>query len=584
MDIKLSKRFEYKNLPDMKTIRGEISKLQNQVTLGETLFLKEQGVKTEGEYKKKCIENGHIMKHTHIGYNTWDTTAKCAEEVYTKLLKKGSYIDRFGFCLDNLMGIPERWREGQLKGTGLIFKDEEEWKKIGQIVPVQPHCGDMMIGTLNGLDNCMNALRAGVTTIGNPSHYYSYEWPGIDEEEYRVLDMIKAIGVMAKYKDEGVIIHSNLDDGYGGMLHDIANLVGWARVERYYIEDLLGGGLGHCFGNLFSHPIMRIIFNLAIWEMNPNQIPGSMIYGNTTEYGFDFDMNTGALASFITGDIIGQANKPTGHAIVPIPVSEAERIPTPDEVVQAHMVTDKMLQKAPCYSEFLDWDKIHAEKDLLVACGNLFFERVMNGLDGLGVDLEHPGEILGAIKAIGPAQLEETFGVGKADKDALRGRIPVRPTNSVSDLMKMEKAIIVRMDGLKDSLIGTKVIIGATDVHEFGKQVIKDIVLEAGGTVFDLGSNVGTAEVMDAIIETECKAVLISTYNGIAYSYGKELMEEIKQRKLENISVIMGGLLNEDLDGDEFAEDVSSKLKDMGIHADNKAEDIVRVIKSAVSA
>ena len=568
----------------MQTIKNEISKLQDQVTLGETLFLKEHGVKTEGEYKKKCIESGHIMKHTHIGYNTWDTTAKAAEEVYAKLMEKGSYLDRFGFCLDNLMGIPERWREGQMKGTGLIFKDAEEWKKIGQIVPVQPHCGDMMIGTLNGLENCMNALRAGVTTIGNPSHYYTYEWPGIDEEEYRVLDIIKAIGVMAKYKEEGVIIHSNLDDGYGGQLHDIANLVGWARVERYYIEDLLGGGLGHCFGNLFSHPIMRIIFNLAIWEMNPNHIPGSMIYGNTTEYGFNFDMNLGSLASFITGDIIGQTHMATGHAIVPIPVSEAERIPTPDEIVQAHMVTDKMMKKAQCYYEFLDWDKIHAEKELLVSCGNLFFERVINGLDSLGVDIEHPGEILGAIKAIGPAQLEEVFGVGKAEKEALRGRIPVRPTNSVSDLITLEKSIIVKMDGLKDSLAGTKVIIGATDVHEFGKQVIKDIILESGGTVFDLGTNVGTAEVMDAIIETECKAVLISTYNGIAYSYGKELLEGMKKRGLEHVNVIMGGLLNEDLDGDELAEDVSVELKAMGVHADNRAEDIVKVIKNCISA
>ncbi|WP_130862627.1 cobalamin-dependent protein [Bacilliculturomica massiliensis] len=584
MEIKMKKRFEYKNLPDMQTIRSEIKKLQDQVELGQTLFCKEHGVKTEGEYKKKMMNSGHrhIMKHTHIGYNTWDTTKKCVEEVYSQLQERGSYIDRFGFCLDNLMGMPEKWRAGQLQGTGLIFKNEEEWKQIGQIVPVQPHCGDMMIGTLNGLENAMNALRAGVTTIGNPSHYYTYEWPGIDEEEYRVMDIIKAVGVMAKFKEDGAIIHSNLDDGYGGQLHDIANLVGWARVERYYIEDLLGGGLGHCFGNLFSHPIMRIIFNLAVWEMNPNHIPGSMIYGNTTEYGFDFEQNCGALASFITGDIIGQNRLATGHAVVPIPVSEAARIPTVEEIVQAHMIADKMIKKAPCYAEYLDWDKIIAEKDLLVACGNLFFERVMNGLDSLGVDTEHPGEIMGAIKAIGPAQLEENFGVGKADKMALRGRIPVRPTNSVSDLKRQEHSIIVQIPGLEKSLEGVKVVICTTDVHEFGKQIIKDILIEAGATVFDLGTSIGTAEVLDAVIETECKVVLVSTYNGIAYSYGKELLEGLEKRKLDGVSVIMGGLLNEDLDGDELAEDVSDKLKEMGIHADNKAEEIIDVIKACL--
>ncbi|MDO5690535.1 MAG: methylmalonyl-CoA mutase [Tissierellia bacterium] len=580
MKIKLNKRFEHKNLPDMNTLWNEIKKLQDQVELGQTLFLKEKGLKSEGAYKQQCIETGHIMKHSHIGYNTWETTKRAAEEVYTKLKERGSYIDRFGFCLDTVMGLPESMREGQLIGTGLIFNSEEEWKQIGQIVPVQPHCGDNMIGTLNGMNNCINALRAGVTTIGNASHYYTYEWPGIDEEEFRTIDMIKAIGIMGKYKDDGVMIHSNLDDGYGGQLNDIANLVGWSRIERYYVEDLLGGGLSHCFGNLFSHPIMRIIFNLAIWELNPNKIPGSMIYGNTTEFGFDLDENCGSLASFITGDIIGQKHLATGHAIVPIPVTEAARIPTVDEMVQAHMITDKMIKKAPCYAEYLNWDMILSEVELLVTCGNLFFERVLNGLDGMGVDIEHPGEIMGVIKAIGPAQLEELFGVGKAEKSALRGRIPVRPTNLVSDLKRQSDQIIEQIDNLPNSLQGRKLLICSTDIHEFGKQIIKEVLLEANAEVFDLGSTIGTIELIDSIIETESNIVMISTYNGIAYSYGTELLQRLKDRGLDDVHVVMGGLLNEDLDGDELAEDVTDKLKELGIHANVPPTEMVALLKT----
>lgn len=581
MDIKMNKRFEIKNLPDMNTIRSEVDKLVAGLEIGQTLFLKQHGCRTEGEYKRKCMQNGHIMKHSHIGYNTWDTTKEGAEKVYTELQKRGSYIDRFGFCLDTLMGLPENMRAGQLVGTGLMMKNADEWQEIGQIVPVQPHCGDNMITTLNGVENTRSALQAGVTTIGNASHYYTYEWPGVDKEELRTIDTIKAIAIMGKFKDIGVIIHSNLDDGYGGQLNDLANLAGWAKIERYYCEELLNGGLGHCYGNLFSNPVNRIIFNMAIWQMNPSHIPGSMVYGNTTEFGYDFAGNAGALGNYIVGDIITQKNTPTGHAIVPIPVSEAVRIPTVEEMVAAHLHVDKLMAKAaPCFAEFLNWDKIIAEKNLLVACGNLFFERVMNGLDGLGVDLEHPGEIMGAIKAIGPAQLEEYFGVGKADKAVLRGRIPVKPTDSFQDLAAKTNSIKVQINGLKDSLTGIKVIIGTTDVHEFAKQIIKEILLEAGATVFDLGSTVSTAEVLDAIIETECKVVLISTYNGIAYSYGKELLAGMQQRSLKDIGVIMGGLLNEDLDGDELAEDVSAELRSLGINADNSAKDIVEAVKT----
>ncbi|MCQ4823090.1 hypothetical protein, partial [Eubacterium callanderi] len=54
--------------------------------------------------------------------------------------------------------------------------------------------------------------------------------------------------------------------------------------------------------------------------------------------------------------------------------------------------------------------KILGRKNRLVACGRIFFERIMNGLDDLDVDITHAGEILGALKSIGSEQLEEVFG------------------------------------------------------------------------------------------------------------------------------------------------------------------------------
>ena len=38
------------------------------------------------------------MKHSHIGYNTWDTTKVACEKLYYELQKRGSYVDRFGFA------------------------------------------------------------------------------------------------------------------------------------------------------------------------------------------------------------------------------------------------------------------------------------------------------------------------------------------------------------------------------------------------------------------------------------------------------------------------------------------------------
>lgn len=579
MEIKMKKRFEYKNLPDMKTIQSEIDKIAGRVSIGETLFMRENGVKSEAEYKKKMAAAGHIMKHTHIGWNSWDVTAKGTEYIYEQLKKQGSYVDRFGYCLDWVMGVPEHLRHLLPVGTGLTFQNPDEWAKIGQVVPVQPHLGDHMIASLNSVENTVCALNAGVTTMGNISQYYTYEYPGIDMEEFRVLDMVKAIGVMGKFREQGTIIHSNVDDGFGAQFHDLANLVGWCMLERYVVEDLLGGGMSHCFGNLFSDPILRITFEQAMWTINKSKTPGTMIYGNTIDFGFDYDRNFGALASYVNGDILGQRHCASGHAVTVIPVTEAVRIPSADEIIQAHKTVDIMIEKAPYYENYINWDKIEADKNILVACGKIFFERTLTGLDDLGVDITHPGEILGALKAIGPEQLEEKFGVGQSDKYAMRHRIPVRPTDIVSTISKKQDNISAQIDHIEDSLKGRSVIIGSTDVHEFGKEIIKNILLKANATVFDLGSSVPVAEIIDTVMETESSVVIMSTFNGIALSFAQELLKALEEKNLK-VHLIMGGLLNEVRDAGGLPKDVTKELTALGVNCDNKAEKIVDIVRA----
>lgn len=579
LDIKMKKRFEYKDLPDMSTIMAEVDTIAAQTTIGQTLFMKEQGVKSEAEYKRNMAGRNHIMKHSHIGWNSWDSTAKGTVEIYEELRKRGSYVDRFGYCLDWVMGVPEHMRHRLAAGTGLIFSDPEEWARVGQIVPVQPHFGDHMIASCNSLENTRFALSAGVTTIGNISHYYTYEYPGIDMEKERVIDMLKAIALMGRFREQGTIIHSNMDDGFGSQLHDLANLVGWAILERYLVEDLLGGGMAHCFGNLFSDPILRITFNQAMWDINKSKTPGSMIYGNTIDFGLDYDRNYGALASFSMADCMGQMNTPTGHAVTAIPVTEAARVPSPEEIVQVHMTLDMMFEKARFYSPYIDWNKIESDKNLLIACGKIFFERVMSGLDDLGVDITHAGQIFGALKAIGVEQLEENFGVGEADKLAMRGRNPVRPTNIVMTIIKKQEDICHKIESIDNSLKGYRVVVGSTDVHEFGKEIVKNVLIKSGATVFDLGSNVSAQEIFDTLIETESKYIVMSTFNGIALSYATEVVEGLKSRGLD-ARLIMGGLLNECKDGSDLPIDVSEELRNMGVNCDNVAENLIEVIRS----
>lgn len=580
MQLKMMKNeVNYREAPDVKSIMNEADKIAEKTVIGETLFMKKYGVKSEAEFKERMVKENRIMKHSQIGWNSWEETKKGFQYIYEELEKRGSRVDRFGICIDWIMGVPEQYRSRLTPGTGLIFRSPEEWKAIGQIVPIQIHMGDHMIGSLNSLENTRLALEAGVTSIGNVSHYYTYEYPGVNLEKERVGDMMTAIALMGKFRERGTIIHSNLDDGFGSQFKDLTSVVGWAMMERYLVEDLLGGGLSHCFGNLFSDPIVRIAFNQAMMEINKTGTYGSMIYGNTTDFGFDFDRNYGALASFMLGDMIGQLHNPSGHAIAAIPITEAVRIPSPDEIVQVNLISDMLIEKAPLYETYMDWDKIEQEKDVLVKNGSIFFERMMNALDDIGVDIKQPGQMFVALKNIGAEQLERNFGAGEENPYGMNGRTPIRPTDIVKKINKQQDDIFEKIGDVEDSLKGVKVILAATDVHEFGKMIVGNIVKKAGATVYDLGANVTVEEIIETMLETESQIITVSTYNGIALSYAKKLKEKLAENQMD-AHIIMGGLLNENPEGGSLAVDVTEEIRALGINCDNQADKTIEIIRS----
>lgn len=581
MDIEIKRRYNEKELPDMKTIRSDAKKIASKITIGETLFMKEYGVKSEVEYKQKMMEAGKIMKHSVIGWNSWDVTEDGIRAVYNGLKEAGSGIDRLGICCDWIMGVPEQYRDRFQASGSLILNTPEEWSRLGQVVPVHPHLGDHMIGSLNGVENVTNALNAGVTSIGNLAQYFTYEYPGLEMEDYRTEDYIKAMAIMGEFKDQGVCMHCNLDDGYGAQFHDVANLLGWAKLERYVAEDLMGGRLAHCYGNLFSDSFLRIVFNRALSMINKYGTPGTFVNGNTIDYGFSLPRNYAALCAYALPDVACQLMYPSGYAVAPVPFTEAIRIPEPKEIIEAQLTMDMVIEKAPYYTRYINWEKVNADAEKLVVGANQFFERVMNALDDLGVDIEHGGEIVSVLKAIGPEQLEVAFGAGKKDEEAMRTRVPVMPTSIVQTINKIQDDALAKQNFEGEGpLSGVSVVVGSTDVHEFGKEVIRNYLRKAGAKVFDLGVSVSIGEIADTLIETGSKVLCMSTYNGMAYSFARDLMAELKRTGMEDTHVLMGGRLNEAMDGSDVPIDVTDKLVAMGVNADNSLDTIVETIAS----
>lgn len=562
-----------KELPSFKEMLVYAEQVSEGWKIGRSPFMDAHGIKSEREYKEQCKKTGKIMRHAHIGYNSAEETIAAIQYIYRELQARNASLDRFGICLDVQMGVPEEQRQNIPRGAGLVFRSEEEWIRVAQAVPVMVHFGDNMIGTLNSIENLRLAFAAGGTTIGNVSHYYTYEYPFPYDLNLRTERMVEAFCIMGLYKDKGMLVHSNLDDGFGALFHDLADTLGWAKLEKHIIEDMIGAKLGHCFGNLYSDPVLRIAFSFALDDMNDHNSCGTMIYGNTTDFDTDFRKNYSVTNGYLLGDMIGQIHRPTGHALNAVPVSEAARIPSRDEILEAQIMSNELERYARMYEPYMDWEKIESCEKKLLDGAEVFYHNTLQELDRIGIDLTNPAEIMLALKRLGPDYLERHCGAGKVREEE---RIPVWPTDMVKKITKIKENALQHIS--QGELTGIRLVICSTDVHEFGKNIVGSVLKKAGATVHDIGTDASPEEIAETAIETDSQYIVVSTFNGVAKTFARKLLETMSKYQLD-VPVFMGGLLNENREDGNLPVDVTEDLKQMGIICTKKAEEIVEIMK-----
>jgi len=102
-------------------------------------------------------------------------------------------------------------------------------------------------------------------------------------------------------------------------------------------------------------------------------------------------------------------------------------------------------------------------------------------------------------------------------------------------------------------------------VHEFAEFLLASTLSAVGTEVIDFGINRDPEDIVKAVIETDADAVVITTHNGVARSFGKLLMEELRSAGAGELPVFMGGVLNEDVPGSDVPIDVRGDLNATGI-------------------
>lgn len=568
-----------RELPDAAALVQEGRQAAERITVGHGSFLIHHNVSSEHEYKQKQAGQGRIMRHAQIGYRSLDRSCRAYAEIYARLQDGDCYLDRYGICLDWSMGYPKTERRNRPKGTGLILDTEEAFLDLTSRAPVAPHFGDFVLGMPAAFENTCAALAAGSTSIGNLGQYFTFRLPQWQDDVFITTQTIKAIALCAA-QPVPILIHSNLDDGFAALFTDLACALGAALLEKYIVDGLLKGTVSHCYGHTYSEPLARLAFLRAL--IQTGETPGTMVYGNTTIYDEVIPSNFAGLGSYLLIDILAQMHQPSGHAINPVPVSEAHRIPDIGEIVDAHLFADRLVGRAVGMKVLFSVEQADAAAARIFRGAKQFCESVVSGFASGGIDTDNPLEMLLAIRRVGPRFLEQNYGPGKPDPAQPHGRKAVFKAATISEL---EQQAVACIDTLTEeqrqqlSQLKLRVCVVTTDVHEYGKLLIENMLSRLHIDTVDGGVCTDPADLVGLLQRKNANVVALSTYNGIALDYLRDLKNELVKSGLRHIPIYIGGKLNQvvasEAAPDDLPVDVSQQLRQVGAYPCRRAEDML---------
>ncbi len=405
-------------------------------------FLTHYGVASEAEYKRRAMAGCRIMQHAQIGFREFEKSRRAWAEIYEICARENVRVDRYGVCLDWSMGLPRDRRRTVSAGTGLILDSPEDFARLASAAPVAPHFGDFVMGLPAAVENTEAALLAGATAIGNLGQYFTFRLPHWDDDVATTAATVEALALVAAQERE-VLVHSNMDDGFAALFTDLATVIGLVAVEKYIVEDLLGARVSHCWGHHFSDPLRRLAFHLALARVS--DAPGTMIYGNTTSYRGSAGENHASLASYLLCDIVGQAVRPSGHAVNPVPVTENIRIPDTDEIIAAQLFAARLTTHAEGWQPLIDVAAAEALADTMVIAGEQVRANVLAGLAAGGIDTANPLEMLLALKRLGARRIEDLWGAGPRDLAPPGKRRPLVEASLVEEIRALADQRLARV-------------------------------------------------------------------------------------------------------------------------------------------
>jgi methylmalonyl-CoA mutase cobalamin-binding subunit len=545
--------------------------------VGSTRLLRREGVAAEADYRRAGRDRGRIFTAMNIGMKDWPETVEAVRCIEELCLSRGVRPpDRYQLIPERRMGLPSALRRDAAAETGPVLWDEADWWHLGNCAEwIQPEVGDNIIGGPASVENTLAALAAGSTYVGCLSQF-SWRWPYFDDDVQQVGEVVRACGILAARRDQGVVLDTYLEDGIAGTFEDYASLVGWASVERW-IAALCGCPLSVSWGGLTADPVTKTVVTLAIEQGNAERIPAAFVQGDTISYTEDLDQNASICCQDVQYMMLVQARYRTGACALPVPLTEKQRVPTWQEIAQVQIMARRLEPRIHDLAASINWPVLEDQARILAARGAEFFGNVQRGLAGLGVDVTDPVQVMVALSRLGAAQIEQAWGAGERCDDFAHGRRPVRAT----ELVAATVAECSRFEASPRPGASSRhvVVVGSTDVHEMAKRVLVRALASAGHEVTDIGVNRDPEDFVAAAAAGGASAIVITTHNGVALTFGSRaagLCAELGVRAL----IAMGGVLNEDMAASAAPADVTAQLNELGIETPPAIDDLLVLLAS----
>jgi methylmalonyl-CoA mutase cobalamin-binding subunit len=554
------------DLPSGSDLVREGRDLGRAVDRAPSMFLEQKQMRSEREWREHARERRILCTTINIGLATWADTREGLATIFADALSRGIRPpDHFTLLAERRMGLPEHMRATAPQETGPMLWSEQDWWELTHTVPMQPGAEDNIIGGPGSLENALKALAVGVTHVGVLSQYF-WRWPYWDDDVAQTAAVVSATGALAAWRDEGVCLTSYLDDGFPGVFHDYANLVGWGILEHYIVSGLIGCAYARTWGGLTHDPIVKSAVTLALLKSDPERVPPAFINGDTIGNTSDIEANAAVASTDLLFMKLVDARYRIGSAPVAVPLTETQRIPSLSEIAMVHAMNRRLEEYLPSVTAAIDWAVIEAKADRLIEGGERFFRAVLEGLRLGNVDVNDPLQMLLALKRLGAERIEDLFGAGRPDPSFPRGREPMLHTDLIRDALARRDSIVASArQGGAGSLQGHRVVLASTDVHEMASFIIDSALTEAGAHVTNCGTSCDPEDIVKVMLETDADSVVITTHNGVARSFATTLRNAMAEEQLADRPLFMGGVLNEDIEGSPTPVDVHDELQRLGV-------------------